>query len=57
MFVDFRGGRICFHPEVVMVEDVRRETQLVESLALGEFASVQSRSETAFSGAPMVAGV
>jgi hypothetical protein len=33
LFIDFAGCGICFHPDVVTLEDVHRETQMVESLA------------------------
>jgi hypothetical protein len=53
LFIDFAGCGICFHPDIVTLEDVHRETQMQESLSLVEFGSAQSRSGTAFAGAPM----
>jgi hypothetical protein len=44
LFIDFAGCGICFHPDVITLEQVRAETQLAESIATSEYISGQIRS-------------
>jgi hypothetical protein len=44
LFLDFAGCGTCFHPDVITLEQVRAETQLVESIAISEYTSGQAGS-------------